>query len=122
MNTAASIRAHLELLIRRDLRAPVNEDALRRRIDDYYLPVFRWAETALATAPRKPLLLGLSCVQGGGKTTLVNYLEALLAFTGRRCATLSLDDVYRTRSDQVALARTHAGNPLLEVRGCGRSG
>lgn len=120
MKSAACVRSHLEQLVRRDLRAPADELALRRRIDDYYLPVFRWTEARIALHDqehtKKPLMLGLSCVQGGGKTTLVTYLEALLAFTGHRCATLSLDDVYLTRSDQVALAQANPGNLLLEVR------
>ncbi|TYZ59205.1 hypothetical protein PybrP1_007138 [[Pythium] brassicae (nom. inval.)] len=121
MKRTAAIRAHLEQLVRRDLRAPADELALRRRIDDYYLPVFRWAEERLMQhaeeQSKKPLVLGLSCVQGGGKTTLVTYLEALFAFTGHRCAALSLDDVYLTRSDQVVLALANPGNPLLEHRG-----
>lgn len=133
-----AIRAHLEHLVRRDLRASaaataavVDEDALRRRIDDYYLPVYRWTEALVhavqtaraatatandANAPSSCVVVGLSCVQGGGKTTLVTYLEELLQFNGKRCATLSLDDVYLTRRDQVALAAANPTNPLLEVR------
>lgn len=126
--TAAKLRSHLEQLMRRAAAgaAPVNEDTLRRRIDDYYLPIFQWTDalvdaTRSAQTAAKPhsrpscVLVGLSCVQGGGKTTIATYLEELLEFNGKRCAVVSLDDVYRTREDQVALAQANPGNPLLQV-------
>ncbi|CAK4494447.1 unnamed protein product [Aphanomyces euteiches] len=54
---------------------------------------------------------------GGGKTTMTSFLETLFHETGKSCASLSLDDVYLTRSEQVAVAQSNAGNPLLEHRG-----
>lgn len=124
--TAAKLRSHLEQLMQRDLRTAaagavaVNEDALRRRIDDYYLPIFHWTRALVDTtqsASTKPscVFVGLSCVQGGGKTTITTYLEELLEFSGKRCAVVSLDDVYRTREDQVTLAQAEPDNPLLQV-------
>lgn len=129
MTRAQKLRKHLEGLVRRDLRAAsVNEDALRKRIDEYYFPIFQWTEelvdatqTRAATSSkeeqRKPpcVCIGLSCVQGGGKTTIVRYLEEMLAFTGKRCAVVSLDDVYLERTKQVELAAANPENPLLQV-------
>ncbi|KAF1332038.1 hypothetical protein FI667_g3716, partial [Globisporangium splendens] len=130
-----SLRSHLEKLVRRDLRAgaPVVEDALRKRIDEYYLPIFQWTEALVdATHARVPpsgssstnaktappcVCIGVSCVQGGGKTTLTNYLEEMFAFTGKRCAVLSLDDVYLERTKQLELAAANPENPLLQYRG-----
>lgn len=127
--TTATLRAHLEQLMRRDLRAAagagaaaVNEETLRRRIDEYYLPIFQWTDAlvdasrrAQTTKPPSCVLVGLSCVQGSGKTTIATYLEELLEFNGKKCAVVSLDDVYRTREDQVALAQANPENPLLQV-------
>ncbi|CAK4623732.1 unnamed protein product, partial [Aphanomyces euteiches] len=52
---------------------------------------------------------------GGGKTTMTSFLETLFHETGKSCASLSLDDVYLTRSEQVAVAQSNPGNPLLEA-------
>ncbi|OQR93499.1 hypothetical protein ACHHYP_02498 [Achlya hypogyna] len=92
-------------------------------VHDYYLPIFAWAEAQLdrlnppTAESKKCLVLGLSCVQGGGKTTMTSYLEQLFGFTGKRCAVLSIDDVYYTRDEQLSIAQNHPGNPLLEFRG-----
>ncbi|KAF0774812.1 hypothetical protein AaE_001487 [Aphanomyces astaci] len=93
---------------------PSKAEYVHQLIDTYYLPVFLWAEKQL----RSPcLVLGLSCVQGGGKTTMSSYLETLFRATGRTCATLSLDDVYLPHADQLKVAASNPHNPLLEHRG-----
>ena len=64
------------------------------------------------------LVVGLSCPQGGGKTTLSYVLKALAeADMGARCEVMSIDDFYLTFAEQQALAAEHAGNRLLSVRG-----
>ncbi|MBN8499598.1 MAG: kinase [Sphingomonadales bacterium] len=69
----------------------------------------------LARAGRTPLVIGLCGAQGSGKSTLAAYLAAGLAAEGLRIATLSLDDLYKTRADRCLLAR-HV-HPLLATRG-----
>lgn len=101
------------------------EPSQRRRIFQYYLPVFFWCERQLlqhreaagggSAAP--PLVLGISAPQGCGKTTLCEQLEALLAHTGRTAASISIDDFYLTHAAQQAVAAANAGNPLLQMRG-----
>lgn len=98
------------------------------RVYQYYLPVFFWVERELVkhqaimrAATRgsevRPLIVGFSCPQGGGKTTLTTFLSKLLARRSRTTVIASLDDFYVRHAEQRAIADTHDGNPLLEHRG-----
>ncbi|GMF26004.1 unnamed protein product [Phytophthora fragariaefolia] len=115
---------HIEALIRRDAAKrslALDERALRRRVDDYYLPMFRWTTEVVEAAQKKQgdakrcVCIGLSCPQGGGKTTVSMYMQETLALMGKKCAVMSLDDVYWKYEQQVALAKANPGNPLLQV-------
>ncbi|KAF2230634.1 putative Uridine/cytidine kinase [Viridothelium virens] len=66
-----------------------------------------------------PFFLGLNGVQGAGKTTLVSTLHKTLTSPpyNLRTAILSIDDIYLTHADQVALARSNPDNPLIQHRG-----
>lgn len=77
----------------------------------------RHANGGAADAP--PFFLGLNGVQGAGKTVLVSALQNTLRSEpySLSVVTLSLDDIYLTHDDQVALARAHPTNPLLQHRG-----
>lgn len=95
------------------------------RVYHYYLPVFDWVlhrfRDHVASSSNdghgKPLFIGLSCPQGGGKTTIVDTLQIMLERELLSCAALSLDDFYRTHEDQLRLASQFKGNRLLELRG-----
>jgi D-glycerate 3-kinase len=63
----------------------------------------------------RPMLIGLSGVQGSGKSTLCAQLEAALTGAGLTAATLSLDDLYLTRADRERLTETH--HKLFITRG-----
>lgn len=64
----------------------------------------------------RPLLVGINGAQGTGKSTLAALLGCMLeAGTGWRCAILSIDDLYRTRTEREQLAQ--GIHPLLKVRG-----
>lgn len=66
-------------------------------------------------ATAAPFLLGVSGLQGGGKSTLATQLVEHASVRGIDAVTLSLDDVYRTRAERAALAQTV--HPLLATRG-----
>jgi D-glycerate 3-kinase len=61
------------------------------------------------------VVLGLSGAQGSGKSTLAAALHAHFAAQGLVTATLSLDDLYHTRSTRLRLAAQI--HPLLITRG-----
>lgn len=62
-----------------------------------------------------PVLIGINGAQGSGKTTLCRFLETLLIEHNLRTVTLSLDDLYLTRAERLALAADR--HPLLVTRG-----
>ena len=100
-------------------------DADAGRIYQLYLPLYFWLRNQLSgkAAGTGALTVGLSCPQGGGKTTLVDYMQELLALELTEehqpvsCAVVSMDDFYLTNSQQTALAKEHSQNPLLQYRG-----
>jgi D-glycerate 3-kinase len=71
----------------------------------------------LRAAPTRPLVVGLQAPQGAGKTTIATRVLAALPDFGLRGASVSIDDFYLTRAEQLALAAVHPGNPYLEHRG-----
>lgn len=65
-----------------------------------------------------PLFIALQGPQGSGKTTACNAaVELLQKQHNLRGVTLSIDDFYLTRAEQVKLAAQHAGNIYLSQRG-----
>ncbi|PSR96101.1 D-glycerate 3-kinase [Actinidia chinensis var. chinensis] len=97
----------------------------KARFYHYYVPVFLWCEQQVSYHSSKfkdgedvtPLVIGFSAPQGCGKTTLVFALEYLFRVTGRKSATISIDDFYLTAEDQAKLREKNPGNALLEFRG-----
>ncbi|KAI3670480.1 hypothetical protein L1987_87815 [Smallanthus sonchifolius] len=61
--------------------------------------------------------IGFSAPQGCGKTTLVFALDYLFRTSGRKSATISIDDFYLTYDDQAKLRENNPGNALLGFRG-----
>ncbi|KAD4585233.1 hypothetical protein R6Q59_036050 [Mikania micrantha] len=97
----------------------------KARIYHYYIPVYLWCEKQIADHRSTfkdgdeipPLVIGFSAPQGCGKTTLVFALDFLFHNSGRKSATISIDDFYLTYDDQAKLRETNPGNALLEFRG-----
>lgn len=56
-------------------------------------------------------------MQGAGKTTLVSALQETLKEKGLETLVCSIDDLYLKHEDQVALAREHPDNALVQHRG-----
>uniref|UniRef100_A0A7S2ZZW7 Phosphoribulokinase/uridine kinase domain-containing protein n=3 Tax=Rhodosorus marinus TaxID=101924 RepID=A0A7S2ZZW7_9RHOD len=102
------------------LNRELGRDATVDRVHKLYLPVFFWLKKQIreAKATRDgTMIVGLSCPQGGGKTTITNFLVKMFAAEGITCAIASTDDFYLTYDKQRELAETYASNPLLEFRG-----
>jgi D-glycerate 3-kinase len=75
------------------------------------------SQTLKAQRPGKPFFIGLNGVQGAGKTTLVSALQETLKEKGLETLVCSIDDLYLKHEDQVALAREHPDNALVQHRG-----
>jgi D-glycerate 3-kinase len=97
--------------------------AEQKRVYQYYLPVYMWCQSQLLEHEKSgknggsPLVLGISAPQGCGKSTLCEQLEDVFKYKGWVAASISIDDFYLTRKDQVAVAAKYNGNRLLEMRG-----
>ncbi|KAF3450804.1 hypothetical protein FNV43_RR06893 [Rhamnella rubrinervis] len=95
------------------------------RFYHYYIPVFLWCEDQISQHRSgykegediPPLVIGFSAPQGCGKTTLVIALDYLFRVTGRKIATISIDDFYLTAEGQAKLREQNPSNALLEFRG-----
>lgn len=72
-------------------------------------------EDALRSAPRLPLVVGICGAQGSGKSTLAADLAERMTQSGLAVATLSLDDLYKTRAERQCMAREV--HPLFATRG-----
>ncbi|RPA87498.1 putative Uridine/cytidine kinase [Ascobolus immersus RN42] len=100
---------------------------LKEVLKTHFHPTIPASDAALEThtTPIPPLVVGLSGIQGSGKTTLVDALASALRSTPHptipnqylRVTTFSLDDFYLPHADQVKLAQSNPENPLIQVRG-----
>lgn len=67
---------------------------------------------------RRSFILGLTGLQGCGKSTLASdIVETLNSKYNFRSIEISLDDFYKTHAERQALAATYPENGLLRVRG-----
>lgn len=76
-----------------------------------------FAIAQIQQAARRPVMLGLQAPQGAGKTTIGKRVLASLPDIRLRGASVSIDDFYLTRAEQLAVATANPGNPYLEHRG-----
>jgi len=91
------------------------EEDLSFLLDALYLPLAAWLDTRRAQRT-DALVVGVSGPQGSGKSTLTALLKIVLeAGFERRIAAFSLDDLYKTRAERHAIAKT--AHPLFATRG-----
>ncbi|KAI9143015.1 P-loop containing nucleoside triphosphate hydrolase protein, partial [Paraphysoderma sedebokerense] len=67
--------------------------------------------------PSRPLVVGISAIQGGGKTTLTRNLISHFQSLSLRVIALSIDDFYLPSAQQQSLKSQNPQNKLLELRG-----
>ena len=84
-------------------------------IQRLYFPVYEWCLEQ--TQNSRPVIIGLNGAQGAGKSTLTRTVCEMLDQKGVRAATISIDDFYLTRADQIRLAKENPDNPYLQNRG-----
>lgn len=108
------------------------EKALGRQSNDiriyrYYLPIYFWVlresqrfceRIAASGDPKhRPFIIGFSCPQGGGKTTMTTFISTILTAMGQSVQIASLDDFYVTNKEQQQIAKKFPDNPMMQYRG-----
>ncbi|KIW81172.1 hypothetical protein Z517_04196 [Fonsecaea pedrosoi CBS 271.37] len=99
---------------------PEIRDDKAQYVVPFILSLLAEHQEAYATSSNPPpFFIGLNGVQGAGKTVLVDILKSTLSSPPHNLSVVvfSLDDLYLTHGDQVALAQSHPDNPLLQHRG-----
>jgi len=86
-------------------------------IEQFYLPLFFYLHEQVTNKRPDCFIVGINAPQGGGKSTLSSWLVKLFDWSGLRAVTLSIDDFYLTRAEQLQLAQAHPDNPYLQQRG-----
>lgn len=102
---------HLEERFKSLLRQQEIDVDLLESLYQIYLPVAEW----IANQPR-PFVVGINGAQGSGKSTLSQILTLLLKHHHNlNVATLSLDDLYKSRTERQQMAKEI--HPLFATRG-----
>lgn len=85
----------------------------------FYYSIFSWLLQLVHLHPknRRPMVIGLNGPQGCGKSTLTAALVQLFSQENLSAITLSIDDFYFTRKEQIQLAQHFPSNPYLQQRG-----
>ena len=87
--------------------------AYRDRAERYFIPL---AEQILSWKGAELLCIGMNGAQGSGKSTLARFLQVYFQeWHELSVVILSLDDLYLTRADRIALAEEV--HPLFKTRG-----
>ena len=83
--------------------------------DQYYECLTHWVTQRLRQKEftHRPLILGLNGPQGAGKTTLARSLISRLKLEQVNALSISIDDFYLTRTEQVLVAEIHLPRPSL---------
>ncbi|MGY8813117.1 MAG: hypothetical protein ACKVHQ_00155 [Gammaproteobacteria bacterium] len=105
-----------------DLRVKLDEKvdkSIKQKglIDNFYLPLFFKLHAQLTSSNQPAFVVGINAPQGGGKTTLTSYLVQMFNWCNLKAVTLSIDDFYLKREDQVRIAQEHRDNIYLQQRG-----
>lgn len=111
----AQLSRHLGDVYRQEMAEQQVASASMGLFDRFYLPLAA-ALARAADGRQTPLIVGVNGAQGSGKSTICRLLQKLLT-TGfdLQVATFSIDDLYLTREERLALSRNV--HPLLATRG-----
>lgn len=110
---------NLSDLIERTILAERLPPDFDQTIESFYMPLadhLAKVHSAPGNAHDQPMVVGINGGQGSGKSTLALFLKLLLEEGyGLSTVVISLDDLYLTRAERIALAE--ARHPLLAMRG-----
>jgi pantothenate kinase-related protein Tda10 len=85
-------------------RPEITPDSLKESLKNYYLPyVEKLLKLKIEAGNDSGLVIGVSAIQGAGKTTQGEILEVLLKHFDRTSVSLSIDDHYITHKELVEL-------------------
>ena len=87
------------------------EDRIKKLYSPLFNEIYKWK----LNSNKKTFVVGMQGTQGVGKTTICSYLIKKFAEINLNAVTVSIDDFYLTRKEQIELSKT--GNPYLEERG-----
>jgi D-glycerate 3-kinase len=104
----------LELLLEKWIDDSIKTDEL---INNYYLPLYFYLFEQKKSSAQKTFVIGINAPQGSGKTTLSSHLVNIFKIEGINAISLSIDDFYLTRHDQMRLAESNANVNVLHQRG-----
>ncbi|KAJ5584648.1 uncharacterized protein N7459_004448 [Penicillium hispanicum] len=86
------------------------------RVLEYVLPHVK-KHTEDLSASKRPFVLGLTGLQGSGKSTWTDALVKVLRDRNYQTINVSLDDFYHDHDELVALRTSNASNKLFQTRG-----
>ncbi|MDX1491675.1 MAG: hypothetical protein R3332_10330 [Pseudohongiellaceae bacterium] len=115
---AAAKTINMSITLEQSIKEFIEQEKLpssfRATAQQHYLPL---AQHVLAQQALKEsnYIVGINGAQGTGKSTLSLFLQRVLSGAGLRVVTISIDDLYLTRSEREALAQNV--HPLLKTRG-----
>lgn len=112
---AGRMEQNLSERIESFLRMMEPSESARDRVLRFYFPVYEWCLRQKLAAG--PIIIGVNGPQGSGKSTLTRTLCEMLRHEGHRATTVSIDDFYLSRTEQVRLADENSTNPFLRSRG-----
>ncbi len=105
----------IEVLVDDRIEALQLPTEYRQLVMNYLLPLAKNLESQ-RRQKATPLVLGVNGAQGTGKSTLCEFLKMLLEVNHQqRCVVLSIDDLYLSKADRLALGESV--HPLLATRG-----
>lgn len=83
----------------------------------FYEQTYDWIIRELNRTKKQVLMVGINGSQGIGKTTLCAWLAEKLNRNNIPTVSISIDDFYLTRKEQIELANQYPSNPYLQERG-----
>ena len=95
-------------------RPEINPETLKKDLQRYYLPFAQKLINLKKQNPNQGIIVGVSAVQGAGKTTQGGIMVSLLEHLGYASISLSIDDHYLTHKE---LNQLRAKDPCFIRRG-----